>query len=89
MANSVYKYPLKSSRDTILALPIGAELLHVNVQNGGLFLWAKVDADESETEDRSIEVVGTGHSFPYGETSFINTILIKNGSVVLHAFERL
>lgn len=89
MANSVYKYPLKSSRDTTLILPIGAELLHVNVQNGDLFLWAKVDVGQCNTEERNIEVVGTGHGISYGETSFINTFLMENGAFVFHAFERL
>lgn len=86
---TVYKYPI-SRNDTVtaLSLPIGAEILKVDVQENDIFLWAKVNT-EADKEIRIIEVFGTGHSMPDCERIFLNTFFSQNGMYVFHAFERL
>lgn len=84
----VYKYRLDSLQKTSkVMLPKGAQLLHVEVQDNEMTLWALVDPDR-QPEPRWVEVFGTGHPVPMGY-KFINTFLFKEGAYVFHAFECL
>ena len=40
-------------------MPTGAEILHVGMQRGTLYLWAKVDPDAARS-NREFMVAGTG-----------------------------
>ena len=84
---TIYKYQLPTGVNE-LALPQGAELLHVDLQHGSMNLWAKVDTDR-ETETRTVHIIGTGHEVPQRELKFINTFLVNGGQYVFHAFEEL
>ena len=55
---TIYKYELKS-QDAIVKLPLGAQILTVQLQAGTPTLWALVDPD-NVLEDRFISIVGTG-----------------------------
>jgi hypothetical protein len=71
-----------------LRLPIGAEVLTVQIQNGSPQLWAKVDT-EQPTEPRIFAVVGTGHELPSSATNlrYIATVQIDGMLLVFHVFE--
>lgn len=83
----VYKYPLNpmQTRQTI-TLPVGAQILSVQLQNLGMMLWALVDPESKKTEERSICIYGTGHAI-YHDVRHISTLLINDGTLVLHVFE--
>ncbi len=56
---TIYKYTL-DSQDCTLQLPKGAEILTVQLQNQIPNLWALVNPNTSESEERHISIVGTG-----------------------------
>ena len=67
-------------------MPVGAQLLCVNVQDDRIFVWALVNP-EAQKEKRIIEIYGTGHNMGPAERKFINTFFVKNAMYVFHAFE--
>ncbi len=56
---TIYKYTL-DSQDCTLQLPKGSELLTVKLQNQIPTLWALVNPNTSQSEERHICIVGTG-----------------------------
>lgn len=84
----VYKYHLTTASETELQMPVGAQVLRVDVQHESICLWALVDPD-AQNERRVFEVFGTGHEMPNQNRIFINTFLVRGGSYVFHAFERM
>lgn len=81
----VYKYPLLFPINGI-AMPVGAELLKVDMQHGELMLWALVDPDAPK-ETRIVGVAGTGHPIEQPIVRHINTFFMHDGDFVFHAFE--
>lgn len=88
----VYKYELMphlaGSEATIL-LPAGAVIVHVDIQDRALRLWALVDEALPADEERHIVVLGTGHRAPEGTLKPINSFLAEGGHYVFHGFEKL
>lgn len=82
MMKTIFKYEL-NVHDVILKLPLGAEILNVQLQNGKPVLWALVNP-ENELVDRSICIVGTGWDVK-GNMQYINTYM--DGYFVWHVFE--
>lgn len=88
---TIWKNKLEAIDKQTIQLPLGAEILSVQTQNGKPCLWATVDTDEF-TEPRTIEIFGTGNPIPPGpgiERVFIGTFQIDGGSFVGHVFERI
>lgn len=88
----VFKYQLTQTINGWLTvrMPVGAKVLSVDVQNGIVCLWALVDESVSEREMRRFLVVGTGRGFtPTKPISFVGTVLLMNGELVLHVFEEV
>lgn len=84
---TVYKYPFGLNTKASLFLPVGAEILHVDSQNGRIQVWALIDTDETEQEKRIVAVYGTGHDIDEDDGKYINTFLVEGGAFVFHAFE--
>lgn len=87
MDKTIWKFPLKVADKQNIIMPIGAEILTVQVQNEEPCLWALVDP-EAGMESRHIEIFGTGHTieyFPGVSRKYISTFQLKGGQ--LHAFE--
>lgn len=80
----VYKYELPTDDRVELALPQGAELLTVGVQDDKLMLWARIDPSEP-TVHRRFRVAGTGH--PAATGTYVGTAMLYNGRLVLHVFD--
>ena len=78
----VFKYELHAM-DVTLKLPLGAEILNVQLQNDRRVLWALVDPNNVEV-DRSICIVGTGWDVE-DNMEYINTYM--DGYFVWHVFE--
>jgi hypothetical protein len=58
--NRIYKYPFAVSDAVDVRLPDGAEILHVECQNGEPCIWALIDPARAH-HVRRFRVIGTGH----------------------------
>lgn len=86
MAEQIWKFPLDMTGHQHVQIPIGAEILCVQMQAGTPCLWALVNLSAIEA-DRSIEIYGTGHTIPSGDRRYIGTFQAQDGALVFHAFE--
>lgn len=82
----IWKYHL-DTEITNLDMPVGAEFLHFNVQQGRLCMWIKVSPKNS-TAIRRFQLFGTGHEIP-ADAKYLGTILLNNQALVLHLVERI
>lgn len=83
---AIYKYPLglDESRQPI-EMPEGAEVVHVDAQDGVVTMWARVKFNSDMTK-RTFRVVGTGWKFD-PELQHVGTCQI--GPFVWHVMEEL
>lgn len=86
MARQVWKYTLERFGPSSLSVPIGAEILSVQVQGASVAMWALVDPS-APLVVRSFLLAGTGHDLPDGGLVHRGTVL--DGVFVWHVFERL
>lgn len=77
---SVWKYPLGTRT---MAMPQGAEILCIQMQDGCAVAWALVDT-EAPLASRTFGVFGTGHEVPPDYT-YVGTW--QQGPFVWHLFE--
>ena len=85
---TIYKYPFPRvfpPASFKLTMPVGAVIIEFANQDGRPCIWAQLDHDELEDEERSFTLVGTGRAIPDGAT-YIGTIHIP-GPLVWHLFE--
>jgi hypothetical protein len=83
MIKQIWKYKVEN----VIEMPIDAEILSVQIQNGQMFnacIWAKVNP-ENELEKRQFVVIGTGHTFDDSDMEYIGTY--QDGPFVWHLFE--
>ena len=89
----IYKYPLDLEGQDIkeIIMPLGANVLTVQVQRDVVCLWAMVPTDLPDyaggEEVRRFLVIGTGHRLPEHPTRYVGTVQMVNGALVLHVFE--
>lgn len=84
---TVHKYSLEMSDHVSIKMPRGSQLLHVGIQGGGLYLWARVDTDAPRVR-RDLRVAGTGHSLGDAyDRPHIGTVITASGALVLHVFD--
>lgn len=80
---TVFKYPL-SGQDSVF-MPKGARILHGELQDGMMTLWALVERNAA-MEIRHFAVYGTGHDID--DTHWHEHIsTVFNGPFVWHVFE--
>lgn len=84
---TVWKYRLEERDRQTLVLPRKTEILSVGVQDGRIFVWAKVDPETQVFEPRTFVIVGTGNPVPVDAALFIGTVHLYGGELVLHIFE--
>ena len=82
----VFKYPLEVTDFQDVNLPLGAEILKVEMQQNCLQMWALVDDDVTYFSFRKIRIAGTGHVIE-GNMKYISTFFMADGSLVFHVFE--
>ena len=90
MGQVIYKYQLKGNK-TILSIPVGSEVLTVQVdqKDQSLQLWMIVDV-EKPNENRYFQIYGTGQTLrdaKYGGRKYVGTFQMNNGEYVGHLFE--
>lgn len=79
---TIYKYTLNNVG---IEMPIGAEILTVQIQNDKPCIWAMVDP-EAEKKVRHFQVFGTGQPIPEVSMKYIGTYQELGGSLVWHVF---
>ena len=90
----VYKYEIKIRDDLQeLLIPSGAQLLHVDEQEGDwanakIELWALVDP-ESPFTTRRFRVYGTGHPIRDVDMAYVGTAQHRTTGLVWHVFEKV
>lgn len=82
---TIYKYSIPIERYFDLNLPLGAEILTFQTQNGQPMIWALVNP-ENEMERRFFTIHGTGQP-DYSEYSKAYIGTIQTGMLVWHLFE--
>ena len=81
----IFKWPLQTTDFQEIEMPIGAEILCVQMQHGRPQVWALVD-ETNVTENRSFITCGTGNPVPENIGEYIGTYQIENGVLVFHVF---
>jgi len=82
----IYKYNIETtSRAQKLHLPVGYEILDIQMQNAEICLWARVDI-EKPSQVLPIRVYATGEDV--NERS-IHLKTVQEGTLVLHVFEEI
>lgn len=88
----IFKYPLDvtdvSNQVLTLEMPAGANVLCVQVQCDGIWLWAEVDVGQA-TESRRFVVLWTGGEYEVGRKRYVGTVQTAGGDRVWHVFELL
>jgi len=85
---SIWKFALQTIDKQEIKMPVGAEILTVDIQNGKPCLWARVDTEEL-IETRQIAIHGTGHELPGSTRKYIGTYQLAGGTLIFHVFESL
>lgn len=84
----VYKYQLRGPH-TLIRMPKGSTFLRAGVQDGNIIVvWALVDTEQSDMEQRSIVAINTGDDVPHWH-KHLDTVTIDSsvGPIVWHVFE--
>lgn len=84
MAQTIWKTPLES--DGLVNLPLGAEVLSVQMQDESPTIWTLVDPAAEKVPTR-LGVYGTGHPIPDNPGRFIGTFQMEGGALVFHLFQ--
>lgn len=82
---TIYKYPFKVADDITIEMPVGAVILHAEVQAGTATMWAQVDPRAVKTY-RRFRVIGTGHPFDPDRLTHVGTF--QQPPFVWHLFEK-
>jgi len=80
--DKIFKYEIKLV-DNFAEIPVGAKILHVNVQGNKLFVWANVNPTQKKVPWK-FKILGTGMCVPDDEYDYITTVFM--GSLVWHVF---
>ena len=97
MSDKIYKYSLEIVDEQIIKLPreaIRSRILFVINQNDKIVLYALVPDTNTESENVSIRIVGTGHNIDFfipapmfgGGYTFLGTVSLHSGKLVFHVF---
>jgi hypothetical protein len=88
----VWKYSLGSSPalfdHTVLLIPAGGRVLHVDAQREEICLWVQVNPQAFPTPRRFF-ITGTGHPFPEAGLTHLGTVLLYQDALVVHVFEEV
>ena len=84
---AIFKYSLTLAYSQAVDLPIGAKPLSIQMQGGGVCLWALVETSVPSTL-KTVRMYGTGHdcSDLAATSQFLGTIQLSGGSLVFRFF---
>ena len=83
----IYKYELSVHDEQRFHMPLGYQLLTVQIQRGKPCIWALVD---TTFPDVPVDLLtyGTGGPVPGRPGLYAGTYQLENGGIVFHVFER-
>lgn len=83
----IWKFPLAVTDRQIIEMPMGADILCVQMQRDSVCLWALVNPERDKAE-RIIDIYGTGHNMDDDYHGYhIGTFQLNGGALVFHVFE--
>jgi len=83
---SIWKFQLEVEDIQLVEMPVNAEILTLQVQNGRPCIWALVNPDEEKIKI-GIEIYGTGHTIPEANRRYIGTFQLKGRLLGYHCFQ--
>lgn len=86
---TIWKYEITANGSQEIQMPVGAQVLSVQIQRLTPCMWALVNPS-AMNEVRVFEVYGTGHPIVYDmgvSRVFIGTFQLHGGGLVFHVFE--
>jgi len=84
---TIHKYPVPFDDNFSIDMPVDAEILTFQMQDGNRCIWAKVDTDKPKAA-RNFRLAGTGHPLPIDKNmKYIGTV--QQHIFVFHLFEIL
>ena len=89
---TIYKYELKITDTQAIALPIGATILHLDVQNNKPCIWALIPAGAGmhAPKERRFHTYGTGHQIPDLKLKYVGSYQTSyHTPFVGHVFEEI
>ena len=88
MEKTVWKYPLETTGDLRIEMPVGAEILTVQNQMEVPCIWALVNP-EAKTEMRYFRIYGAGHPVinKVVKGNYIGNYQLQSGCLIFHVFE--
>ena len=85
---TIWKFELEKEDIQSIQMPVGAEILCLQMQGGKPCIWALVNP-QADNETRGFITYGTGHvvpTEPYNHI-YIGTYQLFSGDLVFHVFE--
>lgn len=80
----IWKFQLQVTDTQIVEMPVGAEILSLQVQHSVPCIWALVD-DHVGREKVTFTAYGTGHDV-YHRSGYVGTYQLHTGTLVFHVF---
>lgn len=80
---AIYKYPIKIADTQILDMPVGADIISLQMQNGIITIWAIIDIEASLMPVK-IRIFGTG--IHYSDLVLRHIGSIQDGDYIWHVF---
>lgn len=85
---TIWKYKLEIAGTQVVSMPVGAQILSVQLQHGTPFLWAMVNPDNKE-RSRIIRTFGTGEPISEEDeiySQYVGTYQGNAGFLIFHVF---
>jgi hypothetical protein len=83
---TIHKYQFEIADKVVIEMPIGADILSVQIQNGKPTIWAKVETTYKE-EKKVFRIYGTGHELDLFAMEGRYLATIQQGQFVWHIFD--
>lgn len=83
---TIWKFELPMADSSDISMPVGAEVLCVQVQHGFPHIWAIVDTEKPPRVVRRFCIRGTGQELG-AVGKYIGTFQVRGGELVFHLFE--
>ena len=82
----IVEYTLTVNPKQNVSVPKGYEYVTSKVQGGKPRLWLSIDPSEKNTVELELEMIATGVIMEKDIKDYLNTLLLRNGDLVLHLF---
>lgn len=82
---TIFKYPVPADDLFSIEMPVGSNVLCVQVQHGSPFIWVDVDP-RKDSVSRYFQIVGTGQDLPIKPYKYIGTFQTAEGNFIWHLY---